>query len=39
MQAKNFLKETQVSATKAIGSQELCFGKQCNSFKMILCYR
>lgn len=39
IQAKHFEKETQVSATKTIGSQELCFGNQCNSFKMILCSR
>lgn len=39
MQAKHFIKETQVSATKSIGSQELCFGNQCNAFKMIVCYR
>jgi len=39
MQAKYFIKETQVSATKTIGSQELCFGNQCNAFKMIVCYR
>lgn len=39
MQAKRFVKETQVSATKAIGSQQLCFGNQCNAFKMIVCYR
>jgi len=39
IQAKRFDKETQVSATKTIGSQELCFGNQCNSFKMVLCSR
>ncbi|MGL5743089.1 MAG: hypothetical protein ACRCXC_11420 [Legionella sp.] len=39
MQAKSFIKETQVSATKTIGSQELCFWNQCNAFKMIVCYR
>ena len=39
MQAKHFVKETQISATKSIGSQELCFGNQCNAFKMIVCYR
>lgn len=39
IQAKRFVKETQVSATKAIGSQQLCFGNECNAFKMIVCYR
>lgn len=39
MQAKHFVKEAKISATKAIGSQELCFGPQCNAFKMIVCYR
>ncbi|BCA95073.1 hypothetical protein TUM19329_14340 [Legionella antarctica] len=39
MQAKHFVKETEVSATKSIGSQQLCFGNHCNAFKMIVCYR
>lgn len=39
MQAKHFVKESQVGATKAIGNQQLCFGNQCNAFKMIVCYR
>lgn len=39
LQAKRFVKESQISATKSIGSQELCFGNQCNAFKSILCYR
>lgn len=39
MQAKQFVKETQVGATQTIGSQELCFGNQCNAFKVIICYR
>ncbi|HAU1034029.1 TPA: hypothetical protein ACT9A3_000551 [Legionella pneumophila] len=39
MQAKDFVKQAQVSATKTIGNQELCFGNQCNAFKMIICYR
>ncbi|MBI2785128.1 MAG: hypothetical protein HYX60_01995 [Legionella longbeachae] len=39
LQAKDFVKETQIGATKTIGSQELCFGNQCNAFKMIVCYR
>lgn len=39
IQAKHFVKETQVSATQSIGSQELCFGNQCNAFKIIVCYR
>jgi len=39
MQAKKFIKEVQVGATKAIGSQELCFGNQCNAFEKVVCYR
>lgn len=39
MQSKRFSKETQISATKTIGSNELCFGNQCNAFKEIICYR
>lgn len=39
MRAKHFVKEIKVSATKTIGSQELCFGSQCSAFKMIVCYR
>ncbi|KTD60809.1 hypothetical protein [Legionella shakespearei] len=39
MQAKRFERENHISATKAIGSQELCFGNQCNAFKSIVCYR
>jgi hypothetical protein len=39
IKAKNFVKEVGVSATKAIGSQELCFGERCNAFESIICYR
>lgn len=39
MQAKSFVKQAQVSATKTIGSQELCFGERCNAFQMIICSR
>lgn len=39
MQAKHFSKEALVSATKTIGSQELCFGNQCNAFNNIICSR
>lgn len=39
MSAKRFVKEAQVPATKAIGSQELCFGNECNAFKLIICSR
>ncbi len=39
MKAKHFVKETQIGATKSIGSQELCFGNQCNAFKEIVCFR
>lgn len=39
MQAKHFVKESHVSATKTINSQELCFGNECNAFKNIVCFR
>ncbi|WP_133135695.1 hypothetical protein [Legionella rowbothamii] len=39
MRAKHFAKETHVAATKTIGSRELCFGNQCEAFKIIVCYR
>lgn len=39
MHAQSFLKEAQVAATKTIGSQSLCFGSQCNAFKLITCSR
>ncbi|RUR08958.1 hypothetical protein [Legionella sp. km772] len=39
MKAKRFLKETQISATKTIGSEELCFGNECKAFKLIICSR
>ena len=39
MQAKHFVKESQISATKTIGSQELCFGANCDAFKLIVCSR
>lgn len=39
MQAKHFVKETNVKATKTVGTQELCFGDECNAFKSITCYR
>lgn len=39
MQAKRFTKEKNIGATKAIGSQELCFGEQCLGFDKIICSR
>lgn len=39
IQAKHYVQEAGVSATKTIGSQELCFGNTCNSFNTIVCYR
>lgn len=39
IKAKQFRQQTLVSATKTIGSQELCFGNQCSAFKWIICYR
>lgn len=31
--------EKDIAATQAIGNQKLCFGKGCNAFKEISCYR
>ncbi len=39
MKAKSFEKRTAVPSTKALGNQKLCFGKQCNGFKYISCFR
>jgi len=39
MRAKRFTRESNVSATKTIGSEELCFAKNCNGFESIVCYR
>jgi hypothetical protein len=39
IQAKRFVKESHVHATKTIGSQKLCFGNHCNAFKIIICFR
>lgn len=39
MRAKHYIKQTHISATKAIGSQELCFGPDCTAFKVIVCRR
>jgi len=39
IQAKHYFKETHIGATKAVGTQQLCFGNQCNAFKAIVCYR
>ena len=39
MKAKYFIKQGMVGATQSIGNQQLCFGQQCNAFKMIVCFR
>lgn len=39
MQARNFTVQKNVAATQAIGNQKICFGKQCNAFGEINCYR
>lgn len=31
--------EKQIAATKAIGNQKLCFGKRCQGFREIVCFR
>ena len=39
LRTKGFEKETHVAATKALGNQKLCFGKSCEGFRYINCYR
>jgi len=39
LQVKHFLIQKSIAATQAIGNQKLCFGKNCNAFKEIDCYR
>lgn len=39
MQAMRFRKQTEVQATATIANQALCFGKACQAFKYIICYR
>ncbi len=34
-----FAIQKQISATKALANQKLCFGKECNAFEFINCYR
>ncbi len=37
--AKNYKLDQGIAATKALGNQKLCFGKHCNAFSYIDCYR
>lgn len=39
MRADSFKKESQIGLTQTLGSQELCFGNQCNGFLSIVCSR
>ena len=39
LQASGYRIERAVAATKAIANQKLCFGKACNAFSVIMCYR
>lgn len=39
MNAHEYKKQEHVSATKAIGNHKLCFGKTCDGFSSITCYR
>ncbi|KTD21187.1 hypothetical protein [Legionella londiniensis] len=39
LQAKHYKKETEIAATKELGNQKLCFGKDCSGFQYITCYR
>lgn len=37
--AQRFVRESNVGATKAVGTEELCFGTQCKAFQTIVCER
>ncbi len=39
MRAQSYKKEGHVAATKALGNQQLCFGKECSGYSEISCYR
>lgn len=39
MKTTEYKMEQEVSATKTVGSQELCFGPECRGFSEITCYR
>ncbi|KTD65493.1 hypothetical protein [Legionella spiritensis] len=39
LKARHYSIEREIYATKAIGNQKLCFGKECNAFREIDCYR
>ncbi len=39
MNAQYYKKQEDVSATKALGNQKLCFGEDCSGFSSITCYR
>lgn len=39
LRVENYKKEEDVSATKAIGNQKLCFGRACKGFSSITCNR
>jgi hypothetical protein len=39
MRSINYKKETQVGETRQLGSNKLCYGKQCDGFQYIVCYR
>lgn len=39
LNTRGFAIEREVPATKAIGNQQLCFGKLCNAFAYINCFR
>ena len=39
MRARDYKIQEHVPATKALGDQKLCFGKLCNGFSDITCYR
>ena len=39
LKANDYKKQSQIAATKALGNQKLCFGKACDGFEYITCYR
>jgi hypothetical protein len=39
MNATRYIEEPQIAATQTIGTHTLCFGSECNAFKLIVCSR
>ena len=39
MSVKSYKKQAHIASSKALGNGKLCFGKDCNGFSQITCYR